>query len=99
MPDSLHRIACPLVWGASLLIIAASGTGCAAGLAVDGYDAEYVEPPADIEVYPRYEIRDGYAYYVNGRWYHRHEGRWVRYRRSPDELERRRVREHEEYRE
>jgi hypothetical protein len=66
--------------------------GCAAHFEeVDGYDATYVEsPPPNIEVYPRYEVADGYAYEVNGRYYHRHGDRWVVYRSAPREVYRQR---------
>jgi hypothetical protein len=79
---------------------AGSGAGCAATVSgetatsVDGYDAVYVDDaavPASIEAYPHYYYGDGYAYYVNGRWYHRHGNRWVTYRHAPPELERQRV--------
>ncbi len=58
---------------------------CAAELhSVDGYDAEYVDtPPVNVELYPRYEVADGYVYEVNGRYYHRHGTRWVRYHSPP----------------
>jgi hypothetical protein len=66
--------------------------GCAAHFeAVDGYDATYVDaPPPNIEVYPRYEVADGYVYEVNGRYYHRHGDRWVVYRSAPREVSRQR---------
>jgi hypothetical protein len=58
---------------------------CAGGYVdVDGSDAAYVETaPVGIEAYPRYAFGDGYVYNVNGRYYHRHEGRWVVYRHAP----------------
>jgi hypothetical protein len=61
---------------------------------VDGYDAVYIddsEVPVSIETYPRYAYYDGYAYYVDGRWYHRHRDHWVYYRQSPRELVRERA--------
>ncbi len=64
--------------------------GCAAHFAtVDGYDAEYVDAPVNVETYPRYEFQDGYVYNVNGRWYHNHGGRWVAYRHEPPGIHRR----------
>jgi hypothetical protein len=58
--------------------------GCGGGfVAVDGYDAAYVDAPVGIEAYPAYEFNDGVVYDVNGRWYHNHGGRWVSYRSPP----------------
>jgi hypothetical protein len=70
------------------LLSLCTSTGCVAHYAtVDGYDAEYVgAPPANIEVYPRYQMADGYVYEVNGRYYHRHGDRWVVYRHAPPEV-------------
>lgn len=80
-----HRLA-----AGSLLVLASCVIGCAAHLTeVDGYEAEYVDAPPNIETYPRYEFRDGYAYNVNGRWYHRHGPQWVRYSRPPQEFQHR----------
>jgi hypothetical protein len=63
---------------------------CAAHFAtVDGYEAEYVDAPVNIETYPRYEFQDGYVYNVNGRYYHNHGGRWVAYRHEPPGIHRR----------
>jgi len=64
---------------ASLALLA----GCGGYVTVDGYDAAYVEAPVNIETYPQYRFADGYAYEVNGVYYHQHEGRWVRYREAP----------------
>ena len=63
---------------------------CAGGyMEVDGGEAAYVEaPPVGIEMYPRYAYADGYVYDVNGRFYHRHDGRWVVYRHAPAGLDR-----------
>jgi hypothetical protein len=61
--------------------------GCGGGyVAVDGYDAAYVDAPVGIEAYPRYSFQDGYVYDVNGRFYHQHSGRWVAYRSAPPEV-------------
>jgi hypothetical protein len=59
-------------------------SGCAGTLTVDGYDGAYVDAPANIETYPQYRFADGYAYEVNGVYYHQHAGRWVRYNRAPE---------------
>ncbi len=56
---------------------------CVGYATVDGYDGEYVAAPVGIETYPQYRFADGYAYNVNGVYYHQHEGRWVRYREAP----------------
>ncbi|HEX3343120.1 MAG TPA: hypothetical protein VHS09_01055 [Polyangiaceae bacterium] len=58
--------------------------GCGGGfVAVDGYDAAYVDAPVGIEAYPSYEFNDGVVYDVHGRYYHNHGGRWVAYRNPP----------------
>ena len=61
-----------LVWPACLAL------GCAGYATVDGYDAEYVDPPppAIVET-PTYRVHDGYVYVVGGRYYHQHAGRWA----------------------
>lgn len=58
--------------------------GCAGTMTVDGYDGAYVDAPVNIETYPQYRFADGYAYEVNGTYYHQHQGRWVRYNRAPE---------------
>jgi hypothetical protein len=58
-------------------------SGCAGYMTVDGYDGTYVDAPANIETYPQYRFADGYAYEVNGTYYHQHGGQWVRYRSAP----------------
>jgi hypothetical protein len=67
-----------LVWPACLAL------GCAGYATVDGYDAQYVDPPppAFVEA-PTYRVNDGYVYVVGGRYYHQHAGRWVTYRQLP----------------
>ncbi|HEY3820387.1 MAG TPA: hypothetical protein VGL81_24650 [Polyangiaceae bacterium] len=70
-----------LLWAfAPALVLAGCGGGF---VAVDGYDATYVDAPAGIETYPAYEFNDGVVYDVHGRWYHNHGGRWVAYRGAP----------------
>jgi hypothetical protein len=64
---------------ASLVLL----SSCAGYMTVDGYDGTYVDAPANVETYPQYRFADGYAYEVNGVYYHQHEGRWVRYRSAP----------------
>jgi hypothetical protein len=72
---------------ALILPSVAIGGGCEAHFAtVDGYEAEYADAPANIDAYPHYAFQDGYIYDVNGRWYHRHENRWVVYRQPPREV-------------
>jgi hypothetical protein len=82
----------PVIAGAIAFLPLWATTGCAAHFqAVDGYDAEYVDAaPANIEVYPRYEVADGYVYQANGRYYHRHGDRWVVYRNPPPAVGRQR---------
>jgi hypothetical protein len=46
--------------------------------------------PPNIEVYPHYYYGDGYAYYVDGRWYHRGPHGWGYYRQEPVALQRQR---------
>jgi hypothetical protein len=84
----------------ALAPVVALSPGCAARVTsgtvatVDGYDAVYIDDwqvPASIEGYPRYAYYDGYAYYVGGRWYHRHGNHWVYYRQAPRELVRQRA--------
>jgi hypothetical protein len=65
--------------------------GCGGYLAVDGYDAAYVDAPVDVEAYPSYAFNDGYVYDVDGRYYHNHGGRWVAYRSEPPEVARERA--------
>ena len=82
-------------WSPALAICVLSvglTAGCAAHLeAVDGYEAEYVDTaPVNVELYPSYEVADGYVYQVNGRYYHRHGRRWVVYRHAPPAVNRQR---------
>jgi hypothetical protein len=78
----------------------AFGSGCAARVysSEPAYPASgddsvvYVDTvPINIETYPHYYYGDGYAYYVDGRWYRRGPRGWGYYRQEPPELERRRV--------
>jgi len=46
--------------------------------------------PVNIELYPHYEYNGGYAYYVDGRWYHRGPRGWGYYRQEPPALQRQR---------
>lgn len=71
---------------------------CAGYATVDGYDAEYVDPPppAVVEA-PAYRFNDGYIYVANGRYYHQHAGRWVVYHHLPREAVRVNVRAHARY--
>lgn len=64
--------------------------GCGSGYVElgDGYDAEYAPAPVSIETYPAYVYNGETVYDVDGRFYARHGGRWVRYRHSPPELAR-----------
>ena len=68
----------------SFALPACFALGCAGYATVDGYDAEYVDPPppAVVET-PTYRVNDGYIYEANGRYYHQHAGRWVTYRTLP----------------
>ena len=67
--------------------LAMFAAACAASLSVDGYEASYVERPAEIERYPHYAYRGTTVYEINGRYYREHEGRWVVYRERPRDLE------------
>jgi hypothetical protein len=80
--------------------VAAFGGGCAARVysSEPAYPASvddsvvYVDTaPINIETYPHYYYGDGYAYYVDGRWYRRGARGWGYYRQEPPELERQRV--------
>jgi hypothetical protein len=71
---------------AALVLPASLSLGCAGYATVDGYDAAYVDPPPpSVVVSPSYRFRDGYIYEADGRYYHQHGGRWVRYRTLPHE--------------
>lgn len=50
--------------------------------------------PVNIETYPSTEYRGSSAYLVEGRWYYRHQGRWVVFDREPEELTRYRTNYH-----
>lgn len=66
--------------------------GDAAYPAAGGDDAVvYVDTvPPNIEAYPHYYYGDGYAYYVDGRWYRRGARGWGYYRQEPPMLQRQR---------
>ena len=83
---------------AAIVLPACLALGCAGYATVDGYDAVYVDPPppAVIEA-PTYRVNDGYIYVANGRYYHRHAGRWVTYRQLPRAAVRVNVRAHARY--
>lgn len=84
-----HRSGSVLGWAFALALSA-----CGGYVTVDGYQGAYVDdPPPGIYGYPRYAFRDGYVYDVNGRYYHRHNGRWVTYRSEPAEVARARANE------
>jgi hypothetical protein len=74
----------PIMLIVPLAIFAAA---CAASLTVDGYDAVYIDRPADIERYPHYAYRGAVVYEVGGRYYREHNGRWIVYRERPRDLE------------
>ncbi len=74
----------------SALAIAA---GCAGGYVSAGVgpvttSAEIYDenPPVDIETSPRYAYHGDYVYNVRGRYYHRVNNRWMRYRERPRDL-------------
>jgi hypothetical protein len=46
--------------------------------------------PVNIETYPHYAYDGGYAYYVDGRWYHQGPRGWGYYRQEPPALQRQR---------
>jgi hypothetical protein len=80
---STARLACALALPA---LFGISASACAGYATVDGYDATYVDPPPPAVVAaPSYRMRDGYIYEAQGRYYHRHGGRWVTYRTLPRE--------------
>lgn len=77
-----------LALGGSVLALAL--IGCAGGY-VDmggGYDAEYAVAPVGVEAYPAYVYNGETVYDVDGHYYARHSGRWVRYRHAPPEVAR-----------
>lgn len=75
----------PSIIGVAALALA---LGCGGYVAVEGYDADYVDAPAGIEAYPHYVYNGEYVYDVDGRFYRNHGGRWVRYRHAPPEVAR-----------
>jgi hypothetical protein len=75
--------------GGLALAVTLGLTGCGSGYVdVGGYDAEYAPAPVGVEAYPTYPYRGETVYDVDGRYYARHEGRWVRYRQAPPEVAR-----------
>lgn len=82
------------------LALSLAAAGCGGGYVdVGGYDATYVPaPPVAIESYPHYVYDGAVVYDVDGRFYRRHEGRWVAYRHVPPPLARWHARYHEGYR-
>ena len=93
---------------AALVLAAMAAVGCTATVYPDPGDGVVYtdEAPPNIEVYPHVAYGDGYAYYVQGRWYRRTARGWGYYRNPPPELVRQRpyVQEapparHEEHRE
>ena len=73
-----------LLFVAPLLI---SIAGCGAWLTVDGFEAERVQAPADIERGTRYSYHGTTVYEgADHRYYRQHEGGWVRYRERPHDL-------------
>ena len=89
--------------GASLIayVAIALEPGCAARLYADPVQASvassgddsvvYVDAaPVNIELYPHCAYEGGYAYYVDGRWYHQGPRGWGYYRQEPPELQRQR---------
>jgi hypothetical protein len=93
-----HRLIACLPRVAAFVLPACFALGCAGYATVDGYDAQYVDPPppAVVEA-PAYRVNDGYIYVSNGRYYHQHAGRWVTYRRLPHEAVRVNVRARARY--
>ena len=92
------NVSCIAARIAALVLPACFAAGCAGYATVDGYDAQYVDPPppAVVEA-PAYRVNDGYIYESNGRYYHQHAGRWVTYRRLPREAVRVNVRARARY--
>ena len=88
MSSALHPVA------GVLLLLAA---GCAGYITVDGYEAAYVDAPADYQRYPRYEHNGVAVYEVNGRYYRQYGGRWVAYRERPRELREERKDDHRDH--
>jgi hypothetical protein len=74
--------------GGLVLAVTVGLAGCAGYVDVGGYDAEYAPVPVGVEAYPAYVYRGATVYDVDGRYYARHEGRWVRYRNAPPEVAR-----------
>lgn len=102
--NALNRIGIARGGPALLACVAtAFATGCAAGVYSEpGPAGAYPAPveedavvyvdsvPPNIEAYPHYYYGDGYAYYVDGRWYHRGPRGWGYYRQEPAQLARQR---------
>jgi hypothetical protein len=75
--------------GAGALVVALGVSGCGAGYAdTYGYESDYVAPPVGVASYPSYTYRGAPVYDVDGRYYAQRDGRWMRYRHAPPEVER-----------
>jgi hypothetical protein len=73
--------------GVGAFVVALGLPACGAGY-VDSYDAEYASPPVGYNSYPTYAYRGAPVYDVDGRYYAQRNGRWMRYRHAPPEVER-----------
>jgi hypothetical protein len=83
----------------ALGVLALATTGCMARGVVRGgvvYEGPSVEVetvpvevqavPVEVEAYPSYSYAGSDVYLVDGRWYRRHQDRWVVYRAEPRAL-------------
>jgi hypothetical protein len=85
----LACVALPLQGGCAARVYAEPGVASPEPEGDDAIVTVETVPP-NIEVYPHYYYGDGYAYYVDGRWYHRGPHGWGYYRREPVALQRQR---------
>ena len=61
--------------------------GCGGWITADGHETDYTTAPADIENHPHYLHQGADVYEVDGRYFQKHENRWVVYRERPRELQ------------
>ncbi len=86
-------------WGVLLGALALVSTGCVAragmrggvvyqppSIEIETVPVEVQAVPVEVEAYPSYAYGGANVYLVDGRWYRRHGGNWVVYRREPRAL-------------
>jgi hypothetical protein len=89
----VKRLLCKLGVGLALTAVLPGCFAHTRGEIVYDHDVAYVEDvPPRIERYPSTHYHGRPAYLVDGRWYYRHQDRWVYFRDEPVELREYRVR-------